>query len=479
MRSNHLLRLAARWLLAAGVAFGAPMAQATITGTAGSLSGSTRTFDLFAAEGYINAADGVQIYMWGFGAPTSMPNGTGLMQVSGPTLLVNQGETVTVNFTNNLPTRSSMLFPGQSAVLASGGSPGALAQEVGPGESVSYTFTATNPGTYLYQSGTQTGLQVEMGMVGALIVYPSGNPLGAGTGVARAAYGHAATAYDRETLFVVSDADSDIHAAVDEQVKALRSATTPAACLTSGGCSFTADMAHRFPKYWFLNGRTSPDVFAKNYIGEMPHQPYNALPRMHPGERMLLRMIGAGTDLHPMHHHGNNSWAIARDGRMLSSDAALLGPNLAVSDYTIRVVPGQTYDAIWSWTGAGLGWDVYGKSCGGAGQPTCATAYPAQVGGQPNPQLHQATTDRGKPIPVKLPSEFELAYGEFYSGSPYLGDLGIRPVGAGIANTSGAFFHMFHSHNEREVVNGGIFPGGMMTMMVIEPFGVQIEPTQP
>jgi hypothetical protein len=38
---------------------------------------------------------------------------------------------------------------------------------------------------------------------------------------------------------------------------------------------------------------------------------------------------------------------------------------------------------------------------------------------------------------------------------------------------------MFHSHNEREVVNGGIFPGGMMTMMVIEPPGVVIDVAQP
>ena len=204
----------------------------------------------------------------------------------------------------------------------------------------------------------------------------------------------------------------------------------PAACLAAGDCVFTADMARRFPNYWFLNGRTSPDVFAKNYVGEMPHQPYNTLPRLHPGERILLRMIGAGADLHPMHHHGNNSWAIARDGRMLSSNPAL-GPNLAMSDYTIKVVPGQTYDAVWTWTGAGLGWDIYGQICGGVGQPTCASLYT-------DPRtLHQSADDRGKPIPVKLPSEFEMAYGEFYSGSPYLGDFGIRPVGAGNAKHFG------------------------------------------
>lgn len=476
MRPNLLLHRAARWLLAAGVACTAFASQAAITGISGALSGSQRSFELFAADGYINAADGVQIYSWGFGAPATTTNGLGRMQVSGPTLLVNQGETVTITFTNNLPTRTSIIFPGQSGVVATcvnstDCTDGLMTKEVGPGGAVTYSFVAAQPGTYLYQSGTQTGLQVEMGLVGALIVYPTGAGVPT-SGNTKWAYNHAGSAYERETLLVVADIDSDIHQAVDEQLQAFRAGAT--GCATSGGCTFTADMAHRFPKYWTLNGRTSPDVFARNYAGELPHQPYNALPRLHPGERILLRMIGAGSDLHPMHHHGNNSWAIARDGRMLSSDSAK-GPNLAMSDYTIRVVPGQTYDAIWGWTGAGIGWDIYGKVCNVNQTNTAAPDYCNHT----DAQKHQLTTDRGKPIPVKLPSEFELAYGEFYSGSPYLGDFGIRPVGAGVANTTGAFFHMFHSHNEREVVNGGIYPGGMMTMLVIEPPGIVIDTAQP
>lgn len=463
MSANPILHRARRWLAAAAMALAGAQCGAAIVGVGGTASGTARSFDLFAAEGYISMADGVQVYSWGYGAAVGS-GGTGLMQISGPTLLVQQGDTVTINFTNNLPTRSSMLFPGQSGVTASGGSAGVLAQEAGPGQTVSYTFTASRPGTYLYQSGTQPGLQTEMGLTGALIVYPAGVPAGA-----KWAYNHAGSAYDRETLFVVGDIDSDIHASVDEQVKAFKASAT---YTPTSEAVFTADLSKRFPKYWTLNGRTSPDVFAKNFASEMPHQPYNALPRLHPGEKMLLRMIGAGTDLHPMHHHGNNSWAIARDGRLLGSTPAS-GPNLAFSDYTIKVVPGQTLDALWSWTGAGLGWDVYGKLC----DPNATTG--PNVCNHSAQQRHQLASDIGKPIPVKLPSEFELAYGEFYSGSPYLGDFGVRPVGAGVANTSGAYFHMFHSHNEREVVNGGIFPGGMMTMMVIEPFGVTIDAGQP
>ncbi len=457
MSPKPILQCAQRWLIAAATAMATAQVPAAIVGAAGTANGAARSFDLFAGEGYIGMADGVQVYSWGYGATTAS-GGTGLMQISGPTLLVNAGETVTINFTNNLPTRTSILFPGQSGLSASGGAAGVLAQEAGPGETVTYTFTATQPGTYLYQSGTQPALQTEMGLVGALIVYPTSTSASGG----RRAYNHDGAAYDRETLFVVGDIDSDIHAAIDEQVKAARA--SGAACLSATAaadqCVFSADLSKRFPKYWTLNGRTSPDVFAKNYVGELPHQPYNTLPRLHPGERMLLRMIGAGTDLHPMHHHGNNSWAIARDGRMLSTAPATAGPDLALSDYTIQVVPGQTYDAIWSWTGAGLNWDIYG--C------TTANCGPTDTNGQPIAN-YQSPGDRGKPLPVKLPTELEVAFGEFYSGSPYLGFFGVRPPGAGFANTSGGYFHMVHSHNEREVVNGGIYPGGMMTMVVIEP----------
>jgi hypothetical protein len=62
-----------------------------------------------------------------------------------------------------------------------------------------------------------------------------------------------------------------------------------------------------------------------------------------------------------------------------------------------------------------------------------------------------------------------------YSGSPFLGSTGGVPVGAGRLGSGGAFFHMFHSHNEREIINFGVFPGGMMTMVVIEPWNVSID----
>ena len=38
-------------------------------------------------------------------------------------------------------------------------------------------------------------------------------------------------------------------------------------------------------EYWLINGRAAPDTMAAPGSGLLPTQPYNSLPRMHPGER--------------------------------------------------------------------------------------------------------------------------------------------------------------------------------------------------
>src|ERR1035438_8856257 len=100
------------------------------------------------------------------------------MQIPGPTLIVTEGQTVTVSLLNGLPTaagNTSILFPGFQ-VAASGGVAGLLTQEAAHGDTVTYTFTASSPGTRAYYSGTQGDLQIEMGLYGAIIVLPATIP---------------------------------------------------------------------------------------------------------------------------------------------------------------------------------------------------------------------------------------------------------------------------------------------------------------
>ena len=194
----------------------AGQAQALIAGWTGEMTGATeRTFNLTARDDFISTSDGNSHYTWGYAHGAEYA-----MQYPGPTLIVNQGDTVKIVLNNTLPVAVSIIFPGQQGVTASGGKAGLLTREapaasVGQGAVVggpTYTFVASQPGTYMYHSGTNADLQVEMGLVGALIVRPTGFAYGDGSGHAnRKAYEQAGTHFDRETLFLLSEMDPEIH----------------------------------------------------------------------------------------------------------------------------------------------------------------------------------------------------------------------------------------------------------------------------
>jgi FtsP/CotA-like multicopper oxidase with cupredoxin domain len=412
-------------------------APAMIDGITGSV------FDLTAKAGHISIPDGDSLMVWGYA------NGNGTVQYPGPTLIVNEGDVVTVRLRNQLPRPVSIVFPGQE-VKAIGGVVGALTREAlnandpaTPANNealVVYTFTATRPGTYLYYSGSNPSLAVEMGLVGALIVRP------ANFGTLKSAYGDARSAYDYEFLFLLTEMDPRVHYLVEQ------------------GRFGAVDTTTFFPTLWFINGRAAPDTMAPAGAAWLPTQPYDCMPRTTPGKRVLLRILGAGRESHPYHTHGNHTALIARDGRLLESSlgASVAGevgtlPDLRVLNFTNTIAPGGTYDAIYTWTGRELGWDIFGH------QPSDPLA-PGEY-----------APDHGKPFPVVLPSVKDLTFGQFWSGSPFLGDAGFLPPGQGGFNKNGGILFMWHSHSEKELTNNDIFPGGMLTMMVVEPPGTPIE----
>jgi manganese oxidase len=408
-------------------------AQATIDGVTGT------AFNFTAREGHISTPDGGSVLMWGYALDAN------IMQYPGPTLILNQGDTVTINLANELPAGNpvSLLFPGH-AVTATGGSQGPLTREsTSPTDIVTYTFTADQPGTYIYHSGSRPELQIEMGLVGAIIVRPTGySPAN------KTAYGTSATAYDWEYLFLLTEIDPLIH----DQVEF--------------GMQSQVDNTTRFPVLWMINGRSAPDTMGPAYTPMLPSQPYNCMPRMNPGGKLLMRVVSGGRDLHPFHHHGNNATVIARDGRLLSSNG--IDPDLTNSVFTIQAIPEETVDAIFEWTGAKLGWDIYGTGPGY--EHDCVDGN----GDDFDDTTHEYCPDHGKPFPVVLPENQNLVFGAMWSGSPFMGSAEQLPPGEGGLNMNGGYFFMWHSHTEKEMVNFDIFPGGMMTMLVVEPPGVII-----
>jgi hypothetical protein len=432
-------------------------------------------FSLTARADRLSTPEGGSYLFWGFAA------GGGRPQYPGPTLIVDQGDTVSVTVTNDLPAadgqRVSLSFPGQAPVSAACGAAagcvqGPIALEANTGQSVTYTFTASRPGTFLYNSASRPDLQVEMGLFGAIVVRPSG--FGAMT--TPQAYATPASAYDQEYLFLLSEMDSQIHDLVE-----------------SGGVAAvdrSGRLANYFSNYWFINGRNAPDTMAEAYVGRLPTQPYNSLPRTHPGDRVLMRGVGAGRQMHPFHHHGNHARVIAVDGFVKESGLPGAPPlDLSHEVFTIQSLPGQTVDAIFRWTGKDLGWDIYGGSSHPDHPPNSCPFTDLNGNGRPDPgepwgkaldaegldpDTREYCADHEKPLPVTLPEQLSLAFGGFWSGSPFLGTLSQLPPGEGGLNPNAGYTYMWHSHTEKEITNFDIFPGGMMTMLIVEPMHVPI-----
>jgi FtsP/CotA-like multicopper oxidase with cupredoxin domain len=515
--------------------FLAPMvAMAFAAAAYGAAPGITGpAFNLTAAPFFLNQPDGEAVYSWGYGCTTApsgyapaaittatCPSAAGMIgQVPGPTLIVTEGQTVTVTLTNGLPTsagNTSILFPGFT-VATSGGVAGLLAQEAAPAGTVTYTFTASSPGTRAYYSGTQGDLQVEMGLYGAIVVLPAHVPSACITGslraanlavekyrgeadfrLSQAAYDHPSTCYDREYLFQFAEMDQNIHRQAQTQV-----AATVGCTAGTNGCSLQVPVEPYHPSYFLINGRSMPDDMDANYAAEYPHQPYNGNPHMHPGELTLVRVIGQGHWQHPFHEHANHVRILGRDGNLIVSPT---DPNslAGLLMFTTTTTPGLAFDGLFYFSGKGLNWDMYGHNfadTGVGGSNAAPSCYPDAngyytVNSTPAAPVsainyYEWCADHFKPVqvapfgdvegggPVTLPDPNIFTNGAWYGGTPYLGpdattraagptsDLQPANVQANPANERG-FAYMWHSHNEREITTNNVFPGGMLMMMLVD-----------
>jgi len=366
------------------------------------------TFNLVANTGFIDTPDGNSVFMWSYANADAPDNGH--FQTPGPVLCVNEGQTVTVNLHNTLPEATSIVFPGQEGVTTSGGSGGLFTAEAAASNGdVSYSFTASAPGTYLYESGSDPSKQIQMGLYGALIVRPT---LGANY-----AY-NAATQFDpsREYLLLLSEIDPALHHAVE----------------TSGTYDFNAMRNRYFP----INGREFPDTLQDNGTGLLPNQPYGALVRLQPNtvtnnQPALIRMINAGTLNHPFHPHGNHTREIAQDGRLVAS----------TEHFAETIGSGQTQDFL-------LRWDDPDHWA-------------------PNPPPGQQL-----PVPQPNYRDLMFKDGNtFYSGNPYLGYKGTLPTGTVSQNICGEWYFPLHSHALNEFANFDEAFGGMATLLRVDPPG--------
>ena len=378
-------------------------------------TGTTPTFNLETKTGYINLPDGNTAFMWGYnevGKPFQHP---------GAVLCVNQGDTVTVNLHNNLAAPVSIMFPGQDSVTANGAPAQPQFDSAGKatsltntanasGGNVTYSFVAGNPGTYIYESGTDAQTQVRMGLFGALIVRPTQGAL--------FAYNRPDSQFTsgEEFLVLLSEIDPYQHQAAE------------------AGQPFDITTYH--PRYWLINGRGFPDSVADNFASFLPSQPYGALAHIHPWDPTthpqpgLARYINVGTEDYPMHPHGNNGSLIGRDGKPLEGPG---GQDLSMEKFSFNIGPSQTWDVLFKWYDA------------------------------------EHYTAAGNPVPVTVPNVANQVFGMFYSGSPYLGTTGTLPPGASTLNQCGEFYIIAHNHALYQITSWGVNMTGPITYMRVDP----------
>ena len=392
-------------------------------------SSPNASFALTASADYINMPDGNTMWTWSYG-----PSG-GAFQFPGPVLCVNQGDTVTVVLNNTLPEATSIMFLGIDDVQANGAS--AQPQFDGGGNltsltnsaaatngSVTYSFVASKPGTYLYESGTDVGKQVQMGLYGALVVRPAGHP--------DWAYSNSGTAFGpflpaTEFVMLLSEMDPNLHSAIEL------------------GQPYDVTTLH--PRYWLINGRSFPDTIAPNNAAWLPNQPYSALMHVTVQDNALgpadpngpnkapalIRYLNAGSRNNPFHPHGQNGRLLARDANPLF-DAT--GNDLSYETFSFTIGSGQTWDQTYHYD---------------------------------NQEHFDAASN---PVPVTMPQLQNLTFKDaatYYSGSPYLGKKGQLPVGTTSYNECGEYYMVMHSHALYEVANYDAGFGGMLTLERIDP----------
>ncbi len=216
-------------------------------------------------------------------------------QVPGPEIRVREGDRVRITLTNHLPVGTTIHWHGLDVPPEMDGPAGLNQAPVESGQRFTYDWIATPAGTRWYHSHTDVATQVMLGLYGSLIVEPKDwDP----------------DRYDRDYTYILSEWDNEL---------------TP---------EVAAGKAPRGPRDPTLRGgELGTDEFLMN------GQIHEAIPpiAVAEGDRVLIRLINAGTLAHPFHTHGHSFRIVATDGNPVPEGAQL-------TKDTVLIAPGERYD---------------------------------------------------------------------------------------------------------------------------------------
>ncbi|MDH4289781.1 MAG: multicopper oxidase domain-containing protein, partial [Aquincola sp.] len=291
----------------------------------------------FAAEYWIKAdvttlqppGAATGIPMWGYASCTdSSFIICSAVSVPGPALTVPAGETsLTVHLKNNLTKPTSLVINGLIKPMAPVFTTDAQGRrrvqsfdaEAVPNSTADYTWPDVKPGTYLYQSGTQPQVQVQMGLYG--MVSRNEREADAVAGTRARAYADDAYQYDNQAVLLYSEIDPALHAAIADG---------------SYGTTGPTSTINYAPKYFLING-----------------QAYGQLPTIVPtgsGGTTLLRLLNAGLQTRVPMAMGRYWDVIAEDGKPYSYLDVGTTPRIAKpmlrTQYTALLPAAKTMDVL-------------------------------------------------------------------------------------------------------------------------------------
>lgn len=274
--------------------FPAVLALAAALFVGGWISGFTKENARPVKEFYLDISEfehefypgGPKIMAWGFNR-----------QIPGPVLRVTEGDRVRVHFANHHTSNHTLHFHGLNVPNEMDGvAYGHLHHlEVKPDETHTYEFIATPAGTHIYHCHVNSPQHIDMGMSGVMIVEAKdkrGEPK-----------------VDKEQVLLLDD--WYVNDKGDQEPMAHPAMIHDANYFTVNGKSFPA---------------TEPIKLAQ-------------------GEKIRVRMINVGYQVHSMHLHGQSFLVTHKDGHPLKTPQ---------EQDTVLIGPGERYDLVFTATNPGL-----------------------------------------------------------------------------------------------------------------------------
>ncbi len=252
----------------------------------------------------------------GINAP-EFASSNGKCSVPAPTLRVQQGDNVKVEFANQHFHCHTIHWHGQWVPWDDDGVPGVTQDSVCNGESFTYEFVAARAGTLWYHCHVDVQFHVMQGLFGMFIVEPQDDRW-------------EPKDIDAEYKFVMSTLRRE-----PVQVTEARIAD-PHADHKHGGCGMSGMPDCQNPSHnveadtWMLNGRSLPYTLDDKEDTVM---------LVDEGDRVRIRILNAGETVETFHTHGHDMLVTHIDGNPLH-------PNARYYVDTLMIGPAQRYDVV-------------------------------------------------------------------------------------------------------------------------------------